>query len=51
MKGNCKDCKFYRDDMCTVPMWKDAHLYTEHDTQASATCELFEEEAENGHRN
>lgn len=51
MKGNCKDCKYYRDGVCTVPMWKDAALYTEHETQPEAGCELFEEEAENGYRN
>lgn len=51
MKGNCKDCKYYRDGVCTVPMWKDAALYTEHETQPEACCELFEEAPNAAHRN
>ena len=43
MESKCETCKFYRDGLCQLPMWKDGKLYPSHETQPEAGCQLHEE--------
>lgn len=39
----CKNCKYYRADVCHLPLWADGKHYDGQVTKAENTCELFEE--------
>lgn len=38
----CKNCKFYRTDVCQVPLWVEGQLYGGSVTEPEKTCALFE---------
>lgn len=41
--NKCETCKFYRDGLCQLPMWKDGEHYPWHKMQPEAGCQLHEE--------
>ena len=44
--NKCRDCSFYKEGRCALPLWKDGAYYPEHETHPEAGCGLFEQKTE-----
>ena len=42
-EAKCRNCRFYKEGMCKVDIWKEAKYYPAHPMQPNDHCYLYEE--------